>query len=722
MAEQNSQHTIEPGSLIYSPLEEVNSIRTITLFPGNFEENIVCTLNETNLDQNPDYIALSYVWGDSSQLVSITCNSQPFQVTRNLAQALRRIRITNQPVDYWIDAISINQNDKDERARQVQLMRTIFRSADAVLLYVGEATEEDMDGLQLLMHLNDISEKIQPDITQPAVLDLGSPEESSLPEPESVIWDHFQNFFRRVWFSRIWVLQEAAMATEDPVVLCGKIVIPWSTVARVAQFYHKTGIVLGRPVKDWSYHAIVMDTCRESKNGQPIARLLKLAQKFESTDPSDKIFALYGVSDDMHELVSSTDFQIDYNRSPLEIYCQFTLSHMKFYGSSDILIDVDSMRKGKVSNLPSWVPDWSGVAPCPPFGIGHGSEKYNAAGGTGAVFVPEIEDDCVLRIGAAICDSIVWVSDPITDQSAEVLPPLRTPGVLKRIWDQICTVAGSPKEIESYIDSFWRTLVANVDKWKQPVDESFYIHFLAHWHASRVADEEAENYMAQHLTRPDYEDVETRRRIKIEYDKGPSMSEEYFAALQRQLDTAFEIANIKCTKKQESEESSTECKHCEARKNPELVLNRKLPPVKGPDPALSLQSDIFLKDYFHRLQNDIDDPISIIEGDSNTFLAVYSQVCSRRVFFITERGRLGVGPGESQVGNQIAILSGGSMPFVLRETEDATLLIDSQDSANIGAAKRYNLLGPSYVHGLMNGEGLTKLGHNQYQWTLIDLI
>jgi hypothetical protein len=52
-------------------------------------------------------------------------------------------------------------------------------------------------------------------------------------------------------------------------------VLKWSIITRVAKFYHETGIVLGRPMKDWSYHALVTETCRRS-NGQPTLRLLKL--------------------------------------------------------------------------------------------------------------------------------------------------------------------------------------------------------------------------------------------------------------------------------------------------------------------------------------------------------------------------------------------------------------------------------------------------------------
>jgi hypothetical protein len=154
-----------------------------------------------------------------------------------------------------------------------------------------------------------------------------------------------------------------------------------------------------------------------------------------------------------------------------------------------------------------------------------------------------------------------------------------------------------------------------------------------------------------------------------------------------------------------------------------LILNTKLPPVKGKDPGLSYQnSDIFIKDYFDRLQNDIDKPITILEGDKNTFLAASGQACHERAFFITEHGRLGIGPRESQIGDHIAVLSGGSMPFVVSETHFVGPL-NERNNHTIGASvRRYNLIGASYVHGLMNGEGVVKLGADQYEWIMIDIV
>ena len=65
----------------------------------------------------------------------------------------------------------------------------------------------------------------------------------------------------------------------------------------------------------------------------------------------------------------------------------------------------------------------------------------------------------------------------------------------------------------------------------------------------------------------------------------------------------------------------------------------------------------------------------------------------RRRFFITEDGHMGLGPPEMLPGDTIAILLGGSVPFCLRTVQDAP-------------KDHYTLVGDTYVHDLMDGEGV----------------
>ncbi len=61
-----------------------------------------------------------------------------------------------------------------------------------------------------------------------------------------------------------------------------------------------------------------------------------------------------------------------------------------------------------------------------------------------------------------------------------------------------------------------------------------------------------------------------------------------------------------------------------------------------------------------------------------------------RSLLVSENGYIGLGPKATCVGDVICILLGGSMPYILRTKDD-----------------RYELVGECFVHGLMDGQGLT---------------
>jgi hypothetical protein len=71
---------------------------------------------------------------------------------------------------------------------------------------------------------------------------------------------------------------------------------------------------------------------------------------------------------------------------------------------------------------------------------------------------------------------------------------------------------------------------------------------------------------------------------------------------------------------------------------------------------------------------------------------------STRRFCFTERGCLGLAPVAAQQGDRIAVLYGADVPVILR------------DPAPARTGNTSELIGPAYVHGIMDGEVLEKLG------------
>jgi Heterokaryon incompatibility protein (HET) len=67
--------------------------------------------------------------------------------------------------------------------------------------------------------------------------------------------------------------------------------------------------------------------------------------------------------------------------------------------------------------------------------------------------------------------------------------------------------------------------------------------------------------------------------------------------------------------------------------------------------------------------------------------------CGQRKFYTTEDGYIGLGPVTTRAKDMIYLLLGGDVPFILRPATADTM----------------TLVGPAYVHGLMQGEGFQKV-------------
>jgi hypothetical protein len=99
--------------------------------------------------------------------------------------------------------------------------------------------------------------------------------------------------------------------------------------------------------------------------------------------------------------------------------------------------------------------------------------------------------------------------------------------------------------------------------------------------------------------------------------------------------------------------------------------------------------------------------LEMIPAAMNVHASVMRATSGRRMF-ITSRGYIGLGPVHTQIGDEVAILLGGSTPFMLREAV----------SAKAGET-HWNLLGDCYVHGCMDGELVE--GEQTDDWPMLEL-
>jgi hypothetical protein len=129
----------EPDSC-YRPLNERSrEIRLLVLLPQPHPEDnrIQCNLLVSPLNSAPEYEALSYTWGNPDNFnFRVRVDDVLVPVRRNLLCALRVLRGDTERL-LWIDALCINQEDSNEKGRQVEIMGKIYRHADQVLAWLG---------------------------------------------------------------------------------------------------------------------------------------------------------------------------------------------------------------------------------------------------------------------------------------------------------------------------------------------------------------------------------------------------------------------------------------------------------------------------------------------------------------------------------------------------------------------------------------------------------
>ena len=127
----------------YRPLEDDETIRILTLEPGNYDEPLVGRLEVIPMNSPGSYEALSYVWTDPG--LPNNTHEILIQDTKggegllgfdggSVSAALRSLRSPRVPRRIWADQCCINQKDQMERSKQVQFMNRIYRDASQVLV------------------------------------------------------------------------------------------------------------------------------------------------------------------------------------------------------------------------------------------------------------------------------------------------------------------------------------------------------------------------------------------------------------------------------------------------------------------------------------------------------------------------------------------------------------------------------------------------------------
>ncbi|KAL8838306.1 MAG: hypothetical protein Q9176_005117 [Flavoplaca citrina] len=404
------------------PIAELGSTppftRLLLLAPGIGRYPLSCSLTIVDIQNPPPYEALSYSWGRESAAGPLWCHGRPLQIRVNLDIALRHLRLPHQARRLWVDALCIDQSNIDERSRQVRYMRLMYKHAARTIVWLGLRTPGIDEVFQLSQIVADIRNANGGSATTIKDTSMG-PVEQELDIITEILDAHPQvvmqlvDFFDREYFMRIWCVQEVVVSAWC-LAKCEDLEINFMSLlsCMIHVNMRRCSVFAGKPLEFWNMIYMLKQPGRsnmpriseheiEGSMG-PMYHTLTGTRDFQATDPRDKIFSLFGITDeglmpvlaltgvlssnknsfpmrllkraqrdiaDFAQSINKTgpdvDFgrntalKADYNKDHMEVYRDFTRFMMRKPPLMlDILSHVQHIGNPVGDSFPSWVPKW----------------------------------------------------------------------------------------------------------------------------------------------------------------------------------------------------------------------------------------------------------------------------------------------------------------------------------------------------------------------------
>jgi hypothetical protein len=338
-----------------------------------------CELIIVNIENAPPYEAISYTWRNEEPSIEIVVNEATLKVTPAVSEILGYRHSFTGTKLLWVDSICINQKNDPEKGLQVSMMKEIYSRASRVVVWLGPLKESKdaylavellvtLDGIRSLFNLNG-------DLYGDLVI-KGNPG-----------WYPMVRLFNNPWFSRVWVVQEVAVARTVHV-MYGNTCFEWDFLAAGIEMLADPRFFgpaqVAQPPKSPRTTATVIhleDMTNSFPNAAVIAGIrnnrwanrpmslstaLSLCRGLEVGLPQDKVYAMLGVIWDRLPDYMATD----YSKPASKVYedtMRYLLSRPSTAGQPHVLQFAGTgwprspdMEK---SNLPSWVADWGSPSP-----------------------------------------------------------------------------------------------------------------------------------------------------------------------------------------------------------------------------------------------------------------------------------------------------------------------------------------------------------------------
>lgn len=400
-----------------------------------------CSVVTVALPEAPAYCAISYVWGDPTHLRDIELDGLQVPVLATAVEALQQMHaaafIASSHTAYiWVDAVCIDLDNDQERAQQVMIMSEIYSNATQVLAFLGLSFSGHVEiqtsicasaralreaagsrkGLNRLLNFD----------TDLSVAEYLNGLDKAL----------LAKFYASPWFTRLWILQEAALA-RVAMVFYGDHSIPLPDVIIVARalvkmerhsgHFEVSRDALSHGIRHCKtlfnlrvWHACKLNLahegdCRRGQchSGLPLTYLLEVMHNHANSEMRDKVYAILGLA---HVSVAH-DLRPNY-KLPLEVvYTQAT--RLAFQQDNSYEVMRWARTNGNHLNewyrehhWPTWLPLWQ-----EPYGrlknpSGLPWWTFRASNSRTVIFPTELCDP-VLRCEGVFIDDLQYTSSTL---------------------------------------------------------------------------------------------------------------------------------------------------------------------------------------------------------------------------------------------------------------------------------------------------------------------
>ncbi|KAM0719641.1 hypothetical protein Q7P37_003772 [Cladosporium fusiforme] len=262
---------------------DLGYIRLFKILKDKAKGKISIHLEPFLLTDAPEYTAISYAWGSPIGTWEVLINGYKLLVPTNLNRFLKQARVSEGIFTkwLWIDMLTIDQRNLEERAKQVIMMPEIFQQAAQVVVWLGPAYKNSDAAMGALSmpgrHWHSKKHRLQLWASSTG----------------SGLWDLCQ----RSYWHRLWVFQELQVARKVQL-MCGSKTVPWNRfeefmlnadgALEIHRQDNRTAVIKKSP-------AIQMVKLRMASGDTTLWYLIQKTKHLRCADIRDRAYALLGV-------------------------------------------------------------------------------------------------------------------------------------------------------------------------------------------------------------------------------------------------------------------------------------------------------------------------------------------------------------------------------------------------------------------------------------------